>query len=184
MNYSIENYLDKLSRSTQEEWHGGGFYVVNRLLPEQRAGLDNLFASHRGAVAATIHAYGDSEDLGQGKPTPRERMLAALLWMKDRKPKVQVMLRPVNVWLYRPEHEGWFATVHKPGLSRRFGPYKLVPGMMGLDELMSHRLYIGPRDEGKWYVYRDPGLVVVDDGFNTALEAQWAATCLAKEGAA
>ncbi len=92
---------------------------------------------------------------------------------------------PVDVWLYRSgSSDGWFASSCKPDddWPLRIGALKIIPGMMTLDELAEHGLGITfAQDLAGWLVYRFVS-GNASKRFDTALEAQWAATQLAKEG--
>ena len=88
------------------------------------------------------------------------------------------MPEPVEVWLGELGHGFAVAPgAHFPGA---IGPYKIVPHMMSLDELHEKNIIImRPPGHVYWQVWHCDGMV--QDAIPTALEAQWAATCLAKK---
>ncbi len=101
------------------------------------------------------------------------------------------MPEPVEVWLWRPtaHKDMWRSRNNDPSTDAEFndvditseGPYPIFPGMMSLDELwIQHAICIGVCHGNKWNVSLT-GRWIPED-YPNAIEAQWAATKLAKKG--
>lgn len=93
------------------------------------------------------------------------------------------MPEPVDVWLLHPEggKRWWSICYNEPHrMWHKDGPHRIVPGMMSLDELAKYNNYIGHDVHSDlWYAYR-PGQRIKYAKYKTALEAQWAATCITR----
>lgn len=93
------------------------------------------------------------------------------------------MPEPVEVWPWRLDSkEPWCFANYKADIAFRTYEelsFKYIPGMMSTDELWSMSLWVGPASGNRWMVAGSKG--VLTGTYSTALEAQWAATCLAKE---
>jgi len=66
-------------------------------------------------------------------------------------------------------------------IGHRNDPHHVIPGMMSLDELAEHGFYIGCWSYTLLWGVRNRAGSSVSGQFDTALEAQWAATCLARK---
>lgn len=117
-----------------------------------------------------------------------KEMEARLSPKPEDEPQSEPMPEPVEVWLYQNTLAGyWSAKVtdkdHRPEpLWREWsGPHKIIPGTMSLDELASYGIFLSHSDGTfMWCVKRRGEIVWSDNTNTTALEAQWAATQLAK----
>ncbi len=109
-------------------------------------------------------------------------------------PEDESMPEPVEVWFWRPTaHEAmwrepmWRSRNNDPATDTEFrdvdirsvGPYQIIPGMMSLDELAAYKISLSTSNR-IWRVWQDG--VRSHTIYGTALEAQWAATQLAKKG--
>ncbi|MFB3077028.1 MAG: hypothetical protein ACE1Y4_03385 [Lysobacterales bacterium] len=103
------------------------------------------------------------------------------------------MPEPVKVWLYMIPPGDWYTQTNKVEINPKYafaeeicrtisGPHKIVPGMMRLDELAAKCFHIWQIDDNEtWRVSgAAPSSPVYKATYPTALEAQWAATCLAR----
>lgn len=96
------------------------------------------------------------------------------------------MPEPVEMWLAKDDSaEEWQFCDNVDDAecyAQRNGPHKIVPGMMSLDELAEHGVKVICRDANLiWEAESWDGTYAVTEGpYSTALEAQWAATYLAR----
>jgi len=105
------------------------------------------------------------------------------------KPEDAKMPEPVQVWLWRGQGGKWniFTNPVAPYGLTGDGPHTIIPGIMTPDELAKHELYIFSNGDG-WFVEIIHKIEhrtlhkLMSKPLGTALEAQWAATQLAKKG--
>ena len=98
------------------------------------------------------------------------------------------MPEPVEVWLVKHGGEPWQFFPIAPSIPYEVvhGPYYIIPGMMSLDELAEHDLFVMHRylaGHRQWYVAKTaqmPFASKIGSTVSTAIEAQWAATYIAE----
>ncbi len=89
------------------------------------------------------------------------------------------MPEPVEIWLGELGHGFVPCWPHHPTAT---GPYQIIPGMMSLDELAKRGVFVC-NERGRWYVGNTQGTVCAASMTDaTALQTQWEATCIAREG--
>lgn len=94
------------------------------------------------------------------------------------------MPEPVDVWVYKYGDNPWVACEREPvnPAGDSLGPYQIIPGMMSLDELTKCGVFVC-NERGRWYVRNRQGTVCAASMTDaTALQTQWEATCIAREG--
>lgn len=94
---------------------------------------------------------------------------------------------PVNVWLYQEYEDGpWHPSDGKVGntgcVEWTQMHYTIVPGILSLDQLAAHDIYIGCWSGGEGWAVMRYGQVIASGGMDTALQAQWVATGIAIKG--